>query len=105
MFKLINLMKILFTFIGSISIVAIYNNKWKSLIDSWNCNGVNCLKYLDNESKSWICPSISLFSTGNFMKSLFDVNVLSGVNGVEAGTSSNKYSTGNGRANLDTSLP
>jgi len=37
--------------------------------------------------------------------SLFDVNVFSGVKGVEAGTSSNKYSTGNGRANLDTSLP
>lgn len=36
---------------------------------------------------------------------LIDVNVFSGVRGVEAGTSNNKYSTGSGRANLDTSLP
>jgi len=90
---------------GSMSIVAIYSSKWKSETDSWNCNGVNCLRYLHNESKSWICPSINLFSTGNFVMSLIDVNVFSGVKGVEAGTSSNKYSTGNGRANLDTSLP
>lgn len=90
---------------GSISIVAIYNSKWKSAMDSRNCSGVNCLRYLDKESKSWICPSINLFSTGNLVMPLTDINVFNGVKGVEAGTSSNKYSTGNGRANLDTSLP
>jgi len=36
---------------------------------------------------------------------LIDVKVFNGVKGVEAGTSNNKYSTGNGRANLDTSFP
>lgn len=45
-------MYLIITFIGSISMVAIYKSKWKSAMDSRNCKGVNCLRYLDNESKS-----------------------------------------------------
>jgi len=50
-------------------------------------------------------PSTNLFSTGKGCLEGSGLKVYVGVTGVEAGTSTKRYSTGNGLASRETSLP
>lgn len=93
------------SFIGNMSMVAMYKSKWKSLIAVRNSLGLNWDKYWLRALKSWMYPSTSLFSTGNTCLVTSVFNVYWGFKGVEAGTSTRRYSTGRGLARRDTSFP
>lgn len=91
--------------IGSISMVPMYKSRWKSLMAARNSLGRNWVRYCDSALKSWMCSSMRRFSTGKGSFFSMGLKVLRGVSGVEVGTSKRRYSTGSGRASRETSLP
>ena len=93
------------TFRGSISQVYMYTSTWKSDMARRKLSGSNWAMYEVKALKSAGSPVSARFSTANGLCPLPAWKVNSGSTGKAAGMSTNRYSTGNGRASWVTSLP